>query len=121
MLAIVSLILGSPALADKPVKVDKSVKADSATDSHGYDMRMENANRDSGKASWKTGDSTGNDDNTGGDNTGDNTDPSGCIYSGQIIVHSDGWHCDVLSLSICQLIKRLTAKPPGVFFWDFPK
>jgi len=90
MLAIVSLILGSPALADKPVKVDKSVKADSATDSHGYDMRMENANRDSGKASWKTGDSTGNDDNTGGDNTGDNTDPSGCIYSGQIIVHSDG-------------------------------
>ncbi len=90
MLAIVSLILGSPALADKPVKVDKSVKADSATGNHGSYMRMGHANMDNGKASWKTGDYTGNDDNTGGDNTGDNTDPSGCIESGQIIVHSDG-------------------------------
>jgi len=92
MLTIVSLILGSPALADKPVKADKSVKAaaKSETSSHGSYMRMENANMDNGKASWKTGDYTGNDDNTGGDNTGDNTDPSGCIESGQVIFHPDG-------------------------------
>ncbi len=95
MLAIVSLILGSPALADKPVKVDKSVKADSATDSHGYDMRMENANLDSGKASWKTGDYTGDDDSgdTSGDDSGDTN--TGCTETGQWIFHEDG------SFTIC--------------------
>ena len=79
MLVMLSLILGSPALADKPVKVDKSVKADSATDSHGYDMRMENANLDSGKASWKTGDSTDGSGDTSGDTSGDDSgDTTSC-------------------------------------------
>jgi len=99
MLAIVSLILGSPALADKPVKVDKSVKADSATGNHGSYMRMDHANMDNGKASWKTGDYTGDDGSgdTSGDDSGDTSgddsgDTTGCP-AGTLDVYGDGSMC----------------------------
>ncbi len=54
MVAIVSLVLGSPALAG-PDKAAKAAKVTTADDdmTHGEEMRLEKANLESGKAEWK--------------------------------------------------------------------
>ena len=73
MVALVSLIFGSPVLAGK----NKAASSDDM--SHGEMTRLDNANMDNGKASWKTDDTgddnTGSDDNTGGDDNTDDDEP----------------------------------------------
>jgi len=56
MVAIISLVLGSPVFAGPPdhAKSGKSVATSSDDDmSHGEEMRLDKANMDEGNAEWK--------------------------------------------------------------------
>jgi len=83
MVAILGLILGSPALADKPAKAGaKSEKVH-----HGYDMRTQHANMYSGKAEWKQATYPGDTGDTVDTGDTDPVDPAeDCVAAGRV------WH-----------------------------